>query len=203
MDISNRALGLLLVAAIVISIGGTVISLNKLDGFSTTGYATNNQTGTVSLQIEDALSIFLTDNTIDFGTCTMNTTTGYILVDSQAKQADCTWGADDTMTVQNDGNVNANLQIRLDEALTADLGTGNNDYMRIKAVNGTSAGCDSGLQSTYTTSLSTSNSNVCSNLTSLNNGVGTDVNVYAQLWLNETTDTGTHSIGWIFEAIAN
>ncbi len=54
----------------------------------------------------------------------------------------------------------------------------------------------------WATGATANSGDVCTNLTSLNNG-GNQVNVYAQFWLNETTDTGAHDVGWIFEAIAN
>jgi len=68
MDISNKTLALFLLGAIVVSLGGTIMSLNKLGDISSVGLVT--QTGTVNLAIESSLSITTQDrDTINFGTC--------------------------------------------------------------------------------------------------------------------------------------
>jgi hypothetical protein len=117
MDLSNKTLGLLLVAAIVISIGGTVINLNRLSATSTTGLVTQN--GTVVLDINDLLSITLADNVIDFGTCTINSTQGFSLVNSNLTDADidnddCTnsGGFPDYLILENNGNIAANVTLQ-------------------------------------------------------------------------------------------
>ena len=159
MDISNKTLGLLLVAAIVISIGGTVVSLNKLDGFSTTGYATTNQTnGTVSLTVAEALSIVLDDSTINFGTCTLpggaGITVDSALSSSGANNSACDTSNDwssapgDVITVENNGNVVANVTINSNVTGTAFYGGDASSWIAYK---GAGTGCASGnLTSSYT-----------------------------------------------------
>jgi hypothetical protein len=117
MDLSNKTLGLLLVAAIVISIGGTIISLNRLDAVSTTGLVTQN--GTVVLTVDDLLSITLADNIIDFGSCTINGAQGWSYVNSNSSAAgynntECTnsGALPDYLVVENNGNVDANLTLQ-------------------------------------------------------------------------------------------
>jgi len=127
-EISNRTLATLLVAAIVISLGGTIISLNKLaiyvplDG--PTGRAPSD-TGTTSVTIQQQVSIILQDppgSSVDFGTgrvnqskCTYSNmlagTGGYTdigdcwleLVQVTPPQA---W------RLENDGSLNASVAIR-------------------------------------------------------------------------------------------
>ncbi|MCF7799319.1 hypothetical protein K9M74_05445, partial [Candidatus Woesearchaeota archaeon] len=70
MDISNKTLGLLLVAAIVVSVGGTLMSLNQLESVSPTGFATTGS-GTVDLDIGSYVAIVVDDTAINFGTCTL------------------------------------------------------------------------------------------------------------------------------------
>ena len=48
MDMSNKSLALLLVAAIVISLGGTMISLNRINEMGITGMAAGNVSVTIS-----------------------------------------------------------------------------------------------------------------------------------------------------------
>ncbi|RJQ17204.1 hypothetical protein C4573_04085 [Candidatus Woesearchaeota archaeon] len=70
MDISNKTLALFLVAAIIVSIAGTFISLQKIGKFeqaSITGYATN-YTGNVTLEISKNASLIFTISSINWGT---------------------------------------------------------------------------------------------------------------------------------------
>jgi len=73
MDISNKTLALFLVAAMVVSITGTFISLNNLNKIQPggklgglTGFATN-ETGNVTLQIAKVVSIRFANATLDWG----------------------------------------------------------------------------------------------------------------------------------------
>lgn len=209
MDLSNKTLGLLLVAAIVISIGGTIISLNKLDGVSTTGYATNNETGTVTLTVPEALSIVLNDSDIDFGTCTLNTTRGYNFVDSLRSgttynNAECTLpnGFPDYIIIRNDGNVNANVSLRTNTNGSTLFNDGGSS-MAYQIDNGTSPGCAGGavMQDSYLNFTVVGASNdyvVCSNLTT-SASAGTDVNLTIQAYLTNLATTGG-SMTLTFEA---
>ena len=54
MEISNKTLAILLLAAVAVSLGGTIISmnsLNRLGEITTTGYATD-PTGIVNLSVD-------------------------------------------------------------------------------------------------------------------------------------------------------
>lgn len=120
MDLSNKTLALLLVAAMVISIGGTFLSLQKLGQVQTpTGYATNNQTGDVTIAVSSELSVVVNDSTIDFGSCSINTTQGFSYLMSAGAQgtednSDCdnTLGFPDWLEIRNDGNKDGNLTMR-------------------------------------------------------------------------------------------
>lgn len=168
MDISNRALGLLLVAAIVISIGGTVISLNKLDGFSTTGFATNPN-GTVSLTVGDTESIILTDSAINFGTCTIPSGSS-LDVDSALTDGDlnntagCSGGSfPDLLVVKNNGNVDTNVTITSNVTGTDFFNDGTNSWIAYKGANA-GAGCIGNQVTTYTNITSTNDSAFCDRL---------------------------------------
>lgn len=114
MDISNKTLGLLLVAAIVVSVGGTLVSLNKLETVSPTGLATSD-TGVVTLSIDQYISIIVEDDSIDFGLCTLEDS-GLTLFNSSVaggyNNSNCDGpaaSAVSNITIRNAGTLDANL----------------------------------------------------------------------------------------------
>ena len=68
-DLSNRALALLLVVAILTSIGSTGFLLYKFSGSEGqfVGMATSNQSGETNFTIQQSLSIRFNNNLIPFG----------------------------------------------------------------------------------------------------------------------------------------
>ena len=72
-DISNRTLALLLVTAIVVSLGATVYTLNVMSGVRLPTGRAGSEAGEVNLTVESAISILLWNNTIDFGYGFVNT----------------------------------------------------------------------------------------------------------------------------------
>ncbi|MBU0758410.1 MAG: hypothetical protein KKF44_10155 [Nanoarchaeota archaeon] len=130
-DISNRTLATLLIAAIVITLGGTIMSLNRLSQvggpsfFPVTGRGTTD-TGKVNVTIQSSQSIRLMGTTIiDFGagnvnasdsTCNTNGV-NVTTVDSGTNELDC-WLVSDAVQlvgtdfdVENDGNVDVAVNI--------------------------------------------------------------------------------------------
>jgi hypothetical protein len=186
MDLSNRALGLLLIAAIVVSIGGTFISLNKLDAVSTTGFATNNVTGTVGVTVNTSLSIAMTDSTMSFGTCEV-TPGAVVTINSEntgANQSECTISASDPLRVENDGNVNANVTISTDTT-SSNAFSSTSSTFHYKTVNGsTNPGCTSGLIGSYTEMTSTVTEYGGCDV--LKFGAGNEFDFHAQIALDET-----------------
>ncbi|MFH1400453.1 MAG: hypothetical protein ABIH41_02960 [Nanoarchaeota archaeon] len=72
MDMSNRTLSALLVAAIVLTLGASIISLQQLGNvLGPTGFATSS-TGMVNLTILSQTDITLTGDNIDFGSGVVN-----------------------------------------------------------------------------------------------------------------------------------
>ncbi|MBN1503330.1 hypothetical protein JW930_07360 [Candidatus Woesearchaeota archaeon] len=130
-DISNRTLALLLIIALVISFGGTIVSLNRLSKISlpgivpTTGRGTTEY-GSTNITVLNALSIRLVENSVDFGVGRVNETTtcanqGFAnMVSGNSAyddEGDCwiesTGGSPTTgFIVENDGNINASVSIR-------------------------------------------------------------------------------------------
>ncbi|MCF7866314.1 hypothetical protein K9L67_00775 [Candidatus Woesearchaeota archaeon] len=125
MDISNRALAMFLLAAIVVSLGGTIVSLNKLDSVTTTGYVPA-PTGQVNLTVNSSLSITTEDaNGIDFGECTTaNGVNATINTDDTGNTPTrCASFNANNISVRNDGNVPANVTIQANKVGNTQGGT--------------------------------------------------------------------------------
>ncbi|OIO64382.1 hypothetical protein COY28_00455 [Candidatus Woesearchaeota archaeon CG_4_10_14_0_2_um_filter_57_5] len=122
-EVSNKTLATLLIAAIVVSLTGTLVSLNKIgtsqsivtlmDGL--TGRAVTE--GTAQLEIEQLVQVNLSITTIDFGTgyvdpvysnCSMNTITGGNNTCATLPGTHAGAG----MVLENTGNVNINVTVQ-------------------------------------------------------------------------------------------
>jgi len=202
MDISNKTLGLLLVAAIVVSVGGTFFSLDKLDGFSTTGYATDG-TGAVNLSINTSVSIKMNDSVIDFGTCTIPSGGATFSSNNTAASANntyCNGTFPDLMTVENDGNTNADVVVSVDgtpSGIYANAATASMDF-KTESVG---SGCATPHDWTTFVSAGTDYS-ACGNLTTPTDS--DQFNFYVRLTLPDTaTNNGDTSMGITFTASAS
>lgn len=131
MDISNKTLAMFLVAAIVASLAGTMISLNKIGGlgYGPTGFATNaTDTGNVSITVESSVAISLGESDIIFTGCTTHPSLN-ITVDSTGTgvPGNCSSLVPNTpysgITIFNDGNVPANVTFNVSDVGVADGGT--------------------------------------------------------------------------------
>ncbi|MCX6709770.1 MAG: hypothetical protein NTV63_02325, partial [Candidatus Woesearchaeota archaeon] len=133
-DISNNTLATLLVIAIIVSIGGTLISINKLSGMGAPGLTGFATTGKVNLTVQTTSGISVTQE-IDFGTgyanvgtnCTMESN----LSDGSRADADClgtNWPSaivDATkrhIMINNTGNQNINVSINASSVATSWIG---------------------------------------------------------------------------------
>jgi hypothetical protein len=79
MEISNKTLAWLVVAAIVVSIFGTTLSLMNMTGTNPAGYATSNTTGEARVDVSTAVVLrFVSNaNTTNFGSGQIDTSGGY------------------------------------------------------------------------------------------------------------------------------
>jgi hypothetical protein len=127
-EISNRTLAILLVGAIIISLGGTLVSLNKLGQMKTvtmtglpTGQAignTNQSLGNVSLQIQDITWINFTVKRCNFGTgyvlgtvCNMNSSGHKSPTGGCSPEWNPQSGCNSDFTIKNIGNNEVYLNI--------------------------------------------------------------------------------------------
>jgi len=127
MELSNKSLALLLVVAIVISVGGTMVSLSKLNSIRYTGFASssNSPQGTANLTINSSLVLTFVVSNVNFGTgytndsgagieqCVMDT-------NGSANSADCIGfnSGVSPFVLRNDGNKNLNVSISANENAT-------------------------------------------------------------------------------------
>ena len=125
-QISSRTLMILLISAIVVSVGGTIISLSKINQLSVqipriTGMATSG-TGYVNVTIASIASISVIEGQIDFGSCSPNASIGANLSSNVSNGSTWeSWGAPgvcssfpnspDNITIKNDGNAYVNVTV--------------------------------------------------------------------------------------------
>jgi hypothetical protein len=166
MDMSNKSLALLLVAAIVISLGGTLISLNKLNQEGLTGMAS----GQVQLAVSSNMSCDV-DSNVTFGSSgqlesvitlsTNLTNTGTNFTNCVASAA-C-----QGLQINNTGNVNINVTFNSSVDGTSFVSGVAADFMYV-VWNGTTASLESGCRagsSLAWANVPTTASTICSNLT--------------------------------------
>ena len=158
MDISNKTLAMFLVAAIVVSIAGTTISLNRLDRMSVggpTGYATSD-VGNVTVSVGSQLSIAVvpSKNTIAFQSCTPQSGAD-VVIDSTQSGGDgngaggvCpAYLTPTNIQVINDGNIDANVSINasntgeIDGGTWLTSGTGDSWFAYRTLTNDSNGGC--------------------------------------------------------------
>ncbi|MFH1173881.1 MAG: hypothetical protein V1725_01985 [archaeon] len=128
MDVSNKTLAIFLVAAIVVSIAGTFVSLNRLGKMGgMTGYALDD-TGLANLSISTSASIRFEDgfNTTDFGTGSIpNASSVCFLSTTAGPTAECSGFAQGgPLIIENDGNVNlTNVSLNSTNSAAAFIGS--------------------------------------------------------------------------------
>jgi len=130
MDISNRSLAFLLVVAIVVSLGGTMISLNRLNQLGFTGMASSNTPqGTANLSINSSLVLTFLTNNVDFGVGYTNDSGAGVeqcIIDTNGTNpsGDCVGFNSNVQPfeLRNDGNKDLTVQISSDKNAASFLG---------------------------------------------------------------------------------
>jgi hypothetical protein len=162
-EISNKTLAILLLGAIVISLGGTLISLNKLGKIreqGVTGFAgTNTSRGNISLTIQDVTWINFSVKKCMWGTgyaykpagCWLNTTPDAAnFMNATACLGFTQGGCNGPLVLKNIGNNNVSLNLSFSN--TSAFLTGINTLLQFKlhnssgtgAVDWSSGGCTRG-----------------------------------------------------------
>ncbi|MFP4118546.1 MAG: hypothetical protein ACLFTH_00665 [Candidatus Woesearchaeota archaeon] len=208
MAISNKTLSVLLIAAIVVSVGGTFFSLMMLNTpTGPTGFNTQEE-GEVILNVPESLSITLEDSSIDFGDCTPDTT-DTIYVDSfqgagDVDNSNCsdTGSFPDNMTLVNNGNVDALVNLTTSDNASALFGTTGDNGFAYKVQNQSSnPGCAGTMQQNYLNFTDPAiGYDVCSNLTAVSGQ--NRVEIFAAAWLSPQAAGGGEAT-WTFDAYAS
>jgi len=130
-DLSNKALALLLLVAIVVSIGGTMVSLNRLSALqAATGFVVQtSDTGNTNFTIGTQLSIRFLQSTTNFGTGYVNVTGGNSFcristIDAAVNNSGCAgnFQIGSNLTVENDGNQVVNVSLNFTKNATGFIG---------------------------------------------------------------------------------
>ena len=128
VEISNKVLGGLLIAAIAVSLIGTYMSITKIQQPSyLTGFASATGTGQVNLTVIQSTNINWTTALLDFGTGSV--VAGYINCtlsnDETGNTASCNGFSDRTSTpfvIENIGNMNVSLNLSFDNSAATMIG---------------------------------------------------------------------------------
>ncbi len=181
MDITNKSLAFFLVAAIIVGLGGTIITLNQINPDGTTGLVTG--TGRVNLSISSNANCRV-DTNVSLGSGSQPSSTYSLTTDKNNAAIgfqNCLDAATEGcqgLQVNNTGNVHLNISFTSDVTATTFLGSQTNldttDF-RYYIINGsatlnTSQGCiniTNGTNQIQGTQLNiiTTNSLICANLT--------------------------------------
>ena len=145
-EISNKTILALLVATVVVSLGGAYISISAVNSrLSSVGLAPITgfavvPNGTATVTVQTVSSIKFSDSSVAFGTGSVNTTGSYSncsLSTVYTPYKGCV-GFDDQIngfTVENDGNTNLSVELRSNISLATFIGTGGGDFRWNVSVN--------------------------------------------------------------------
>lgn len=205
----NRSFVVLLIAAIVVSIGSTVINLSSLQRIgSISGFALSAQ-GTVSFSVNESVSISLTDNTVNFGECVLNNS-GLITYMSNETNGTTISGfycdglssGPDYMVLENDGNVNVLVNLSSNVSGVNFIGSPTNrGAFWFMATENETGSCTGTLANSWTniSAADPTTYSVCTNLTNVDTNDA--LNVWFRLDLPDDTTVGTKSAQITFSAV--
>jgi hypothetical protein len=194
-DISNKTLATLLIVAIVVSVGGTWLVVNKAPtGLLQITGAPATDTGTATVTIETTGSVRFNVATLNFGTGKVNTSAGntQCVLDSNGTNdsARCInfTAVFGNLTLENDGSTNVTVQLASDKAAVAFLGgDANLAYFMWSVGQNESTSCRNGTGGTGQQNIASSLGNCTAT-----NGVGGNCTTNPLPWSNvNTTAPGT------------
>jgi hypothetical protein len=203
--VSNKTLALFIIVTVIVSLGGTLLSLNKLQELSQikvyvpTKQVTGLASGQVELTIASNMSCVI-DSNVSFGSSgivpgpttlsTQSTNTGTNFTDCSGAASACAG-----MMVNNTGNVNifVNFSSQYDGASPSFLSGATSDFQYI-VYNGTTGsteeGCRDGLPSAWA-NVPTAADSICTNLTA--NDTNDIMTIEYNITIYPSTPTGPKS----------
>ncbi len=189
-EISNKTLAILLIGAIVISLGGTLISLNRLTRVrmpGITGFATDE--ATIALQIIQLIEVQWKIDSINWGTGKVITNRSGCTLKSFPTSIgpNCTGtgfeAQEDGLILENTGNVDVNLTIKTGDSANQFIG-GANPVYKWKGNNSEAGSCVASagfvLNQFYNATINTER-HVCSNF-SANDGLD-EMRFDVEIWI--------------------
>ena len=119
MDVSNKTLAVLLIAAIVVSLGGTLLST----GGQKTGAAAT--TGTIDYEISSNYVVNYSTDTIDFGAGYVGVGEGPCVISTSAAATGCqgSFSQPAPLEIDNVGNTNCKVEMEFDKTEAAFIGS--------------------------------------------------------------------------------
>jgi len=199
-DFKSKGLAVLVALAIVVSVAGTLITLNSVS-HGITGYATDSETGTAQFTVAALTQITLDDSIVNFGTCTLNSSADSTY-DSNASNGNsletgdsgtCSGTFPDRMHLENTGNKYVNLTIKSNVSATNYVdASGNGGSFYYVGANDEANSCTAGLQSVFTNfTAANTNYTLCSNFTPVN--TADEIYISFRVKLPPDTQAGTKS----------
>jgi hypothetical protein len=132
LNMNNKTLAIILVVAVLVSITGTLVSLNKLQTVSLAGHVTSNDTGTASVTISRSVILRFAIDTIEFGSGSVNATIPCNLTINNSATITKAGGCNgfnatnapraDTFILENAGTVNLNVTLNISKNSTSFIG---------------------------------------------------------------------------------
>ncbi len=199
MDLSNRFLAVLLIVAMLVSLGGTLYSiarLNLMSGFGTSGF--------VNVTISNWTNLNVTAVDCDFGSGAVNASYTYAILASNSTITNWNGTGETTnMSIQNDGNVNITVNVSSGKNTSTFLGGGTRQAYKIFAGNKDGVAC-TGIPTAALypgIEINTSgNAQICSNLSPLDTADEMWVGCYLEI--ADNTPPGSKTDTWTFTAAA-
>ena len=168
-EISNKTLAILVVAAIVVTLGGTMLVIRQGPSVTLTGLYTTQQ-GTAAFNVSEVVSIKINQNSINFGEGYVNESDTFCTMDSTGAHTtacDGSWNnpSNAGFIIENNGNVDCQVAINASTASEFVGGTATTPQYNFKSSDktGETGSCTSGLVSSWT-AFSHTGQTICSNL---------------------------------------
>ena len=198
-EISNKTLAVIVVAAIVVTLGSTALIL-RMGSPVITGMATN-VSGTAAFNISGITSIRITDAAIDLGSGSVTAGEDFAVIDTVANVDNGTWTTpDDGFVIENDGNLDADISVNASELASSLIGgTSATPSVKWKA-RGTTANCQDAVISAYQEITTTSTASFCDNLSYVD--ASDDIGMDLQLTIPSDATPGERTLIVTFTATA-
>lgn len=180
-DSDSRKLVLLITLAIAFSISGTLVTLSNFPN-GITGFASDSETGSAQFTVAALTQITLSDNSVNFGTCSLNSTNKVAYDSNSTTGSSVNLGAGyasglctgatrpDNMTLENTGNKYVNLTIRssLNAMNFTNSSSGTGSFLFV-GINKEANACSNTLTSTFTNfTVANNNYSLCKNFSPIN-----------------------------------